>query len=174
MKKNVVWQNFDIDMDAWREDYKDCHMLSDEDMEEIDDETIFGWGTCMNDRYLDDERCNLNIQLDDDIVVLGDVGRWYGRISGYKIIQSGNIKDCLSDEDCQYCEWYCDDDDFRFTGAHHDGRNYYLYRTWADGVTDEEKEKFLDDVYVCGVVSKDLVQKYTKSLRPYIAKVYGW
>ena len=39
--------------------------------------------------------------------VIGDLGRWHGRVSGYKMIDSGNIKDCLY-SDTDYTEWYVD------------------------------------------------------------------
>ena len=174
MSKNVIWQNVDLNVDDWRDDYQEYYGLSDEEMAEKDDDDIYGWADELNFMYLDDERANLNINVGDDIIVFGQIGRWDGTFDGYKVIRSGNIKDCLYDEDCALLEWYCDDNDFRFHGAHHDGENEYLYRTWADGVSEEEKEDFLSDVYVCGCIDEEMLGKFTKSLRPYIAEVYGW
>lgn len=39
-----------------------------------------------NSEYLDDERMNLDIQLDKPILVIVDLGLWNGRYSGYKEI----------------------------------------------------------------------------------------
>ena len=46
----------------------------------------------INNRYLDDERVNLNIQLDQPILVIADLGLWNGRRTGYQEISSGNIR----------------------------------------------------------------------------------
>ena len=61
----------------------------------------------INNDYLGDERMNLNIQLDRPILVIGDLGLWNGRRSGYKEIESGNIRDCLY-ADTDYSTWYVD------------------------------------------------------------------
>lgn len=172
-KKYTIWQNFDVAVDDWREDYQESHGLTDDEMAEIDDDEVWRWASYVNDDYLDDERCNLDINVGEEIIVLGDLGLWNGRAHGYRIIRSGNIKDCLSDEDCSYCHWYCDRYDMRCTGAHHDGRNYYLYRTWAKGLSDDQKETFLEKVYRGTVEHKDVL-RYTRSIRPWVSAVYGW
>lgn len=93
-----------------------------------------------NAENLYDERANLNIQLSQPIIVIGDLGRWNGRVSGYKMIDSGNIKDCLY-SDTDYTEWYVDKyGDLRADAVHHDGTNHYLYRVFKDGVTDTQIE----------------------------------
>lgn len=171
-QKYVIWQNIDTDYDGMREDYQECNDLSDEEMEEVSDYTISMWAYETNDYYLDDERVNLDIQLDDEIIVIGELGLWNGRVSGYKIIKSGNIKDCLCCDD-DYVEWYCDRYDMRGTGIHHDGRNYYLYRTWKNGITEQQKENFLERIYYKKSAHKDIL-RYTRSIRPYISAVYGW
>lgn len=97
-----------------------------------------------NAENLYDERVNLNIQLSQPIIVIGDLGRWNGRVSGYKMIDSGNIKDCLY-SDTDYTEWYVDKyGDLRADAVHHDGTNHYLYRVFKDGVTDMQIENLQD------------------------------
>ena len=173
MKKYTIWQNFDINADDWRDDYQECHGLSDDEMSEIGDNEVYQWAYYVNYSYLDDERCNLDINVGSEIIVIGDIGLWDGRVRGYKIIKSGNIRDCLYDEECDFCDWYCDGYDMRFTGAHHDGRNYYLYRKWKDGLTECQKDNFLADMYQGSATHKDIL-RYTRSIRPYISAVYGW
>ena len=172
-KRYTIWQNIDDSIVDWKYDYQEAHELSDKDMEEVSDDEIYNWMYEMLYEYLDDERANLNIKLDDEIIVIGDLGLWNGRVTGYKTIPSCNIKDCLYDSDCDYCDWYCDRYDFRFDGFHHDGRNHYLYRTWAKGLTFTQKENFLEKLYSGKATHKDVL-RYTRSIRPYIAKVYGW
>lgn len=122
--------------------------------------------------YLEDERANLNIKLNGMIVVIADLGLWYGRRKGYKLITSGNIKDCLSD-DCDYITWYCDRYNFRAVAGHHDGINRYLYRELREGLTFIQRENFLYKL-VNNEANERMIRRYTKSIRPEIAKVYGW
>ena len=96
---------------------------------------------------------------------------WHGRTQAYKII-SRNIADCFDVGD-DYNEYYCDAYDFKAKGIHHDGTNYYTFRVWKEGLTDEQKENFLDKMYHGKATTKDIT-RYTSSLRPYISAVYGW
>lgn len=86
-EKHIIWSNYFLDYDDWKVDLKEQYPDLSEDerislMYEI------------NSDYLGDERMNLNIQLDRPISVIGDLGSWNGRRSGYKEIESGNIRDC--------------------------------------------------------------------------------
>jgi hypothetical protein len=123
-----------------------------------------------NKEYLDDERMNLNKVVDGRILVIGDIGRWNGRAQGYKIVNSGKIADILYSE-CDYVEWYGDGYNIRSTGIHHDGRNYAEYRVIRE---DRNIENLLDDIYAGKEISRAKLNYYTRSLYPYVAKVYGW
>ena len=124
------------------------------------------------DMALEDERANLNIKLNGMIVVIADLGLWDGRRMGYKLISSGNIKDCLHDN-CEYITWYCDRYNFRAVACHHDGINRYLYRVFRDDVSGTQIGKFLRRV-ARGEANDRMIRRYTKSIRPEIVKVYGW
>lgn len=74
--RHVVWGDIDLDIEDWRDDLEaEYPGISEDDlylkMHEI------------NQEYLDDERVNLNIQLSQPIIVIGDLGRWNGRVMGY-------------------------------------------------------------------------------------------
>lgn len=126
-----------------------------------------------NAENLYDERVNLNIQLSQPIIVIGDLGRWNGRVSGYKMIDSGNIKDCLY-SDTDYTEWYVDKyGDLRADAVHHDGTNHYLYRVFKDGVTDMQIENLQDKIYN-GKATRADITRVTKRLGDDIAGVYGF
>jgi hypothetical protein len=127
----------------------------------------------INAEYLDDERANLDIQCNTDIIVFGNIGRWNGRAHGYKIIESGNIKDCLYSE-CDINEWYVDrDGDLCSTQIHHDGRNYLYYRKFKDDLSSDDREAFLDKFYE-GKATQDDIDRVTDKLGGIIAQVYGW
>lgn len=66
--QHVIWSNCDLD---YERDWKDFLEEEHPDMTEEERELLM-YET--NDSYLDDERCNLNIQLDRPIVVIADLG----------------------------------------------------------------------------------------------------
>lgn len=131
--RHIIWSDISLDLDDWRESLEELYPgYSDDELYDIMVKS--------NAENLYDERVNLNIQLSQPIIVIGDLGRWNGRVSGYKMIDSGNIKDCLY-SDTDYTEWYVDKyGDLRADAVHHDGTNHYLYRVFKDGVTDTQIE----------------------------------
>ena len=172
MKNNkwTIWQNVNLDIDDYEDYFSELETEYDEELSE--DER---WERLYEDNsmWLDDERCNLNVRLEGEIVVIADLGLWYGRRGGYKIIESGNVKDCLYD-DADYVEWYCDRYDFRCNAHHHDGSNHYLYREIRPDLTETQRENFLDRLCHGNVNDRRMIRRYTRSVRPAIAKVYGW
>ena len=70
--EHIIWSDR-IDYEDWR---------SDMESEYPDDSEQFRIDRAyqINDSYLDDERCNLDIQLSRPILVIGDIGRWNGRV----------------------------------------------------------------------------------------------
>lgn len=165
--KHIIWSNF-VDL----EDYEDYFKEIEEDGKTLTDNEKLDMVYDMLEDYIQDERANLDIQLEDEILVIGTIGLWNGTIRGYKIIKNGNIADCLCDN-CDYCEWYVDRYNLCFDGAHHDGTNSYIYRTWKENLSDKQKDNFLDKLYYGKATSKDIT-RYTKSLKPIVCKVYGW
>lgn len=165
-KRHTIWSNIRLDFEDWREDLKAEYpdLSEDELMEKMYE---------INADYLDDERMNLNIQLSQPIIVIGDIGRWNGRVSGYKMIDSGKIKDCLY-SDTDYTEWYVDEEgNLRADAYHHDGENHYLYRAFKKGTTEEQIEDLTDKIYNGEVTQAD-IEEVTERLGGYIGKVYGW
>lgn len=164
--KYLIWSNYSLDYEDWREDLEaEYPELSEQEREEKMYER--------NGEYLDDERMNLDIQLDKPILVIVDLGLWNGRYSGYKEIKSGNIKDCLSSE-CDYVTWYVDKlGDMRCDAVHHDGTNHYLYRTYKNGVSDAQIENLKEKIYR-GTVTRADITRITRRLGDEIGKVYGW
>ena len=167
-ERHVIWSNYDLDYEDWRDDleaeYPD--LTEDERMALMDE---------INGDYLDDERVNLNIQLSQPILVVGDLELWYGRRMGYKEIASGNIRDCLySERDDEYVTWYVDKQgDLRCEAIHHDGTNHYLYRAYKDGVSESQKDRLKGKLYR-GIATRADITRITRRLGDDIAKVYGF
>lgn len=168
MKKNIIWQNYNFNLDNWQDYLLECpDIKKEEDKYSLIEE--------LNYYFLQDEKINLYKKLDGDIIVLANIGLWNGRKMGYRELYSNNIADCLQfEKNCDYAEWYVDQyGNFKSTQSHHDGTHYLLYRAWKKGVTDEQKDNVLNAIYN-GTISQRTLRRYTESLGKYIAKVYGW
>lgn len=163
--KQIIWSYDSRIDDEGREYYQNIQreFLEDDGYEVSDEE----WGDEVN-RWLDDERHNLNKKVDGVIIAFGDLGLWRGRRQGYQILGS-NIADILHSS-CEDCEWYGDNYNIRGRMAHHDGTNYVLYRVAKDR---EEAERIADKIYNNEIDEKGF-RKLTRSLYPYVADVYGW
>ena len=167
--KHVIWSNLDLDLDDWRDDLLEEYPHVDAD----DEDALYRLMVDTNNDYLDDERCNLDIQLSQPILVIADLGLWHGRRMGYKEIESGNIRDCLYDPN-EYVEWYVDGyGNMRSISIHHDGRNNCLFRAWKDGTTDTQRENLKDKLYR-GVATPQDISRVTRSIGKEIGRVYGW
>ena len=165
--KHIIWSNMDINP----ADYADW--LHEEYPEVTDPGKQYALCCELNADYLNDERANLCVVLPNPIICIADLGLWNGRCMGYKMIESGNIADCLWDGECDYCEWYVDRyNDLRFTGVHHDGRNHYIYRELRD-LSDKQMENFLDKLHT-GTLTRRDITRYTTSVGSHVNKVYGW
>lgn len=165
-EKHIIWSNYDLDYEDWRED------LEAEYPSLSDNERLFLMYE-MNSEYLNDERVNLNVQLSQPILVIGDLGLWNGRRMGYKEIESGNIRDSLYG-DTDYSTWYVDRlGDLRCEAIHHDDTNHYLYRVYKDGVTESQMELLKEKIYR-GTATRADITRVTRRLGDEIAKVYGF
>lgn len=111
--KHTIWSS-DINLEDWKD------FLQEEYPDSSEDE-YYELVAELNSEYLEDERMNLNINVPDEIICIADLGLWNGRRSGYKMMKTKNIADCLY-SDCDYVDWYCDEyGDFRCDASHHDG-----------------------------------------------------
>ena len=163
---HLIWSNYGLDYEDWREDLEDQYPdLSEDERMNLMYE--------INNDYLDDERVNLNIQLDGPILVIGDLGLWNGRRMGYKEIKSGNIRDCLY-SDTDYSTWYVDRlGDLRCDSIHHDGTNHYLYRAYKPGVRESQIDLLKEKLYR-GIATRGDITRITRRLGDDIARVYGF
>lgn len=171
--RHIIWSNVNLDIDDWRDNMREQLQENGFSTDEIIEDRLYEEMLETNASYLDDERVNLNIQQSQPIIVIADLGRWNGRFQGYKMIESGNIKDCLY-SDTDYTEWYVDKlGDLRADAIHHDGTNHYLYRAFKDGVTPEQIESLQDKIY-SGKATRTDITRATKRLGDDISKVYGF
>ena len=164
-KERIIWSNYDVRYEDWEDDWRD---YLDVNCIEEEESNLYEWVDETLGYYLDDERSNLKKEVDGVIVAFANLGLWDGHHQGAKIVGT-NIKNILYSE-CDYAEWYCDVYNVRFKGAHHDGGNTILYRVAKDRDT---AERLVDKIVYDGMTEEQF-RKATKSLRPYVAKIYGW
>ncbi len=165
MKHQIWTSDIDISDEAlqmFREE-QECEDMTDNEVIELmyDD----------NRQQLDDEYVNLDVQLPGKVIAIADIGRWNGRVSGYKIL--GDNLNCVLNSHvngCSELDVYGDSYNIRADEAHHDGTNHYMYRM----LRDRECDALLDAIYNGKQISRSMLNRYTKSLYPYVANIYGW
>ena len=160
-KRQILWSDLHLDFNDWKDDLR-------AEFPELNENQLYEIMYNENNEQLDILRDDLNIRFSQPIIIIGDIGR----VSGYKIIHSGNLKDCFY-SDCDYAEWYVDKlGDLRCEAAHHDGNNYYLYRVFKDNVSEEQIENLKSKLYY-GKATRSDITRITKRLGEDIAKVYN-
>lgn len=171
MKQFVIWDSW-IDTEEWETAIEEDKELNPDFYEDRDPEEAAYEAACdMNQRYLEDERVNLNIQLSHPILILADLGLWNGRRQGYKVIDSGNIKDILYSQGDGECKWYCNGYDICCDESHHDGTNHYIYREIRN---EDNIDNLLDRIYSGEKVPQRTINYYTRSIAKDIGSVYGF
>lgn len=171
MKKRVIWSNMNLNIEDWKEGYKEFLEINEiEDKDPKDEDAIYNWMVETNAEYLMDEQLNLNKEVEGRILMIADLGLWNGRQQGYYILPHKNLKYILN---CRYdyAEFYGDGYNIRGTEVHHDGTNYYLYRAIRE---DRNINNLLTAIYNGEEISPRKLNYYTKSLYKDIAKIYGW
>ena len=165
--KKIIWSNVNLNVDDWRDGYAEfCEYNNITPGGEND---LIDWMIDTNLNYLDDEYCNLDRQLENNIIVIADLGLWNGRKTACKISRA-NLNAIFNAVD-DYTEFYGDGREIRATGHHHDGTNYYLFRQLRPG---RDPEKLLDDIYNGREISPQKLNYYTRSIYKDVATVYGW
>lgn len=171
--KRILWSNFDFDTDGWKESFEDYIQANELDINPNDENALYDYIQETNWMYLDDLKSELNIKLKNPIIMIANLGLWNGRHSGYKLINSGNIKDCFYSS-CDYAEWSVDGyGNLVSEQSHHDGTNYLVYRVFKDGLSEKQIDNFLEKIYHNAFSRRD-ISRYTRKIGPEIGKVFGW
>ena len=159
--------------------YQDLYFYNNDEIQEYMQETKEAYeldDDASTDLIFNMMNDDINLQLDDlrrdfahksvynDIIALADLGRWNGRVSGYRTFDDFEnslsvVFDCL---DGDYCRIYIEDGDLKSECVHHDGRDYVTYRE-RNTDNDEEWDEFLDKIYD-GKATMEDVDRCTKSL----------
>lgn len=171
VKKFDIWKS-EIDLDEWQGFLEEDREVNPDFYEGRDPDAAAYDAVCEeNASYLDDERENLNIQLEHPILIIADLGLWYGKRKAYKLIESGNIRDILyAQMNDSECHWYCDGYNICCWEGHHDGANHYTYREIRN---EDNIDRFLEKLYYGKPISTSTLNYYTRSIAKDVARVYG-
>ena len=153
--------NFGKNVILTREDYA----------KSITEEMLYNECQFMNETWFEDTLRELKSVSSGEVIAIGTIRTWRGKFSGYKELKS--LEDCMSSS-CEDGILYVDSNgDLRKEESHHDGSNSILYRYWKEGITEQQKQNFLNKIYRGEVTSRDIT-KYTKKCGVDIANTYGW
>lgn len=161
--KITLTDEYGVEVEVTQEEYAKVKLT---------EEKLYDECYSMNDLWFDDERLNLSCVEDSgELIAIADIGRWNGRVSGYKRIK--DLPDVLYSS-CDYERVYVDSNgDLRKDESHHDGSNSILYRYLKESLTEEQKDNFLDKIYNGKCTQKDIT-RYTRRAGVGIAKMFGW
>ena len=161
---NTIWNSewlFDEKLrNAIKEDCKEDYQEDFDITDDYIDEIIYS--------YLEDEIMNLDVRVNGIILAYADLGLWNGRVKGIK--DFGNKISNILVTNGDYVHWYVDRYNVHATINHHDGTNYILYRV----VKDKETADRIAYNILYNDKGMDYFKRNTKSLKPYVANVYGF
>ena len=172
--KHIIWYDMDVINDESLEYAKET-LLDCYEEEEITDDRLEEFLYQYNSDMFDYEVSNLSHaeETAGEIIAIADMGLWNGRRTGYKLLDSRKVSDCLTKiTHYDINEFYVDEHgELRSTHVHHDGTNYVLYRSLKPELTYEQVDEFTSSLYYGKEVDID---KYTDKVGTLVAKFYGW
>ena len=170
-RHTTIWKSYGMystqeieDMEREEQEYlKECEA----DYQDIDIPSLIFENI---NQDFEDESTNLNKELDGRILAIANVGLWDGRRTGYKIL-GNNLNEVLTcGIGCDEKEIFVDGFNVKAEGYHHDGTNYVEFREIRE---DKDIQPLLDKLYSNMPVTRKELNRYTKSLKPYIKELYG-
>lgn len=172
MERIIVDTRFNADnFNEWKNDL----LLSQEDNgifynEDEEDERDLIETYCKDLQFwAQDEKENLNKEIDGVIVAFADLGFWNGRRIGGKIFNN-NISSIVDYCNCDDLKLYCDRYNVKGDLFHHDGTHHLTYRVAKRyDITNDFMQRAES-----GILTYEYFMKHTKSLLPYVKKIYGW
>ena len=173
MKKQIIWTSDYENIEAIAKDEMAYH--KEELGEELTEDEAFDRAYELNNDYLDNERCNLDKEVNGYIIAMAfrssaRYGVWGGHGSkGYKLC--GSNVSCILTTRSDDAEWYGDGYNIRGEFFDHDGNDSVIYRV---AKSEYDAERIAEKIYNGDIVTEEQFRKATKSLYPYVAKAYGW
>jgi hypothetical protein len=169
MKKDrrIIVTNIIGDIDNYKEAFLDYCKINGLDPEEED---IYEFANEESGIWLDDEKSNLDIPC-GRILVIASLGLWDGKHSAYKVINAKSVRNIFKEAQDDFT-FYCDRYNVCAEIIHHDGTNVLEFRE----ITNEGSalERLKEALYNQKEVTREMIRRCTRSLRPKVAAVYGF
>ena len=174
MKEITIWKSYGMmslkeiaeEEQATKEWLSESYPEVEQTEEEVTQEIYDNIG-----RWYEGETYNLDKELDGRILAIANIGKWNGRVSGYKVL-GNNLNEVLTTEiGCDEKRVYCDRYNVKAEGYHHDGRNYVEFREIRE---DKNIDNLLDKIYMNKPISRSELNYYTKPLGKYVKAIYGF
>lgn len=179
MKKHIIWDgNLEACEEQAFENWKIHREELGENVDDVVPEDVMpelyseGMVALESEMWHDDEMLNLSKEVDGDIIAIADLGFWFGRRIGYKVL-GNNLSDILSIEFSGGIPVVYGDSDSRQIVAedpHHDGFNRYCFMKLKN---DMDHEELFDAIYY-GKLDDDILYKHADSLYDDVNQIYGW
>ena len=160
---NDYWK---LDTNQIVEEYCNCNDININELVDFEKDNIIYDEI---ESWYEFEKINLDIQLDNDVIAIADLGLWNGRVSAYEIL--GNNLNNILNVTGDTIEIYTENRNIRARATHHDGTNFILFRKIRDG---RDITQLTDRLYAGQPVSSSLLNYYTESLYPEVKTTYGW
>ena len=154
---------------------RNCAEALGESPDEVSDTAVWDYIADETRIQYEAEKMNLDKPLDGRILCYGSLGLWWGRPTGYRIIEDRNLNAVLDQacRDSYTYRVYFDGEDIRAADGHHDGTNRYTFREIREDISDDALDDFLDRL-ASGQVSDADMERVTRSLAPRVCEIYGW
>ena len=111
-----------------------------------------------------------DVKLNNDIILFGNLKRWNGSFSAYKLLD--NYLDSILNNGCDCFVLTADSTNVNIELHDHDGVSYLTFRKFKKGVSEEQKENFIEKIYTNELTKKDIYH-YTNSILPYVNDILG-
>ena len=158
-----IWSN-DLDYADWKDDLE-SHYPNIEGFTEDDRIRIMYE---INDEYLEDEQELLNMELNQPVVIVAELGLWNGIRKAYKFMRGTNLNDIFKTSVGDYVTWYVEDEELKCDDTHHDGTNHYTYR-----LLKPEYSMFDFQEYATEISGNAATEKFTEPLGHFVTEIYG-
>ena len=174
--KRTIWSSdsyYVQDSDV-QEQYKQDIMADyGYDEEELTEDRLAQLWYDDNEYNYEAEQTNLDEDIDGYIIALGHRSSHYGAIcgngrEGTKLV-GWNISKILETTG-DSADWWAEDYNIHGRTGDHDGSWSIVYRVCKSS---DEAERLQELAYLGKLTNEDIMAR-TKSLYPYIAKIYGW
>ena len=174
-KHNTIFKSYGMyslkELEKYEKQVKINLLENDFTEEEITEEMVTQEIYDYIDFSFEAEVRDLDKTLNGRILCIASMGLWNGRISGYKILGDNLNEVVTCGIGCDEKEVYCDGYNVLAKGYHHDGTNYVEFREIRE---DKDIDKLLGKIYNNEEISRKELNRYTRSLRPYVKQIYGF